>query len=414
MMAVISWIHAVILFAGTYLPVAELMGKTEAEALWYMARALWLFIPVIAGWFLIRKVRSFPAYLLASAAVCAGLWLILRCPQTLVISVLLFVIRCMPRISKGRQLEDYPGEQEEFRYWEVPTFLDRPALPCWLILVALYFALIFLKVPELLWPVFALLVAEIFLTYCYTSLDRLGYFIKSSRRIANLPVKAMQRIQRAVLGVTVFLLAIFVLPSVLYGREPLTGITELKLNLDMGEMTIEEQQGAEGPSMEEMLEAYGAGEYKEPPKWLTQLLDVLFYVILMICLVVIALLIYHFCRRMMRSFADGQSEDEVILLEEDQDTRLSLRSGRRGQKAKSADAKIRKEYRKTILKRSKSKPAGWETPQELEEKYDLRHVQEQDSVFHRIYEKARYSSEECTAEDLEQFKTAQKNAERKS
>lgn len=408
MMAVLSWIHAVCLAAGTYLPAAELMGKTQQESFWYLSRVLWLFLPVAASWYGIRRIRNLGLYCCFAAGISAAVWLIVRCPQTLLLSIFCFLIRCLPRISKGNQLEDYPEEAEEFKYWEIPTVLDRPSVPCWFFLVLLYFVLIFMKAFDHLRTVFWLLVLEIFLTYAYTSLERIKEFIKSSKRIANLPVRTMQRIQRGILAVTVLLLAVFVLPSVLYGQEPLTGIAEWKLELGSGTFMMEEEQAPEEPGLEEMLEMYGAGEYKEAPKWLTSLMNLLFYILLMGGLAAIALIVYQFCRRMMRSFEDGQSQDEVIWLEEDTDIRVNLRK-KSGLRANTNNEKIRRSFRKIIRKASKQKkPQGWETPQELENRFVWAAEQDREEAFRRIYEKARYSAAQCSSEEAAYFREMQK------
>ena len=65
--------------------------------------------------------------------------------------------------------------------------------------------------------------------------------------------------------------------------------------------------------------------------------------------------------------------------------------------------KIRRRYKKTIRNATKGEPNAYATPTELEVIADLsdsRQVQ----TLHHLYEKARYSKDGCTEEDMKRLK----------
>lgn len=66
---------------------------------------------------------------------------------------------------------------------------------------------------------------------------------------------------------------------------------------------------------------------------------------------------------------------------------------------RSPNAKIRKHYKKRVLRELKDIPAAYMTPEEIEKKLSLGESDRQ--VFHALYEKARYGNVECLKEDAE-------------
>lgn len=451
LLAVLSWMHTVLLFSGFYLLLAAILNLEKRQGFKYLGNCLWLFLPAISSWFAIRKIKGFPGYLAVSAAVTAFLWIVSKNPMTILFSGMIFLIRCYPRVGRGKRRQEEFGDVEEKQIWEIPTILDQPRVPHWLIFTGCYLGIILVRGSYLLGTVLALLIVEIFICYAFHSIHSLKEFIHTHKRIANLPVASMQRMQRAILGITVVLLVLFVLPAVFYGKEPLTGLTKLKAVMNIEVPVEEEAQPMEVQAdggMQDMLETIRQEDSFQIPAWVEQLFEIITYILIGLMIVGAAAAVYLAFRHMMASFALGREEDEVILLDvqEAQSRRLARKIRR--ERDSSPDQAIRRAYKRTIRKYSGVTPDGWKTPRELEESAGLRksgcgngatidydetagqdgkkltavrhsveteyiceNVQEMETDlerYHEIYEKARYSALHCQEAEKEEFLNLQK------
>lgn len=403
----LAWIHTLLLFSGFYLLAAAVCGCSEQQGFLYLAKALWLLVPVSVSWFGVRQIRHFLAYFLGAVLVTVFAGVLSRDILTMVCSVFIFLIRCYPRISRGKRRQEEYGNVEEKQFWEIPTILDQPKIQHWLIFIFLYLLIIFIRGAYLLNVLFALLLLEIFICYAFYSILRLKQFVLSRRRIANLPIKTMQRMQRAILVITTCLLVLFVLPSLIYGKEPLVALTRLKMAMNIEISLPETGQNMDIPqenNMQEILDAIAQEETFQIPEWVEDLLEIIFYGLLAAAAIVAAVLLYQAFRNMMKSFEAGKEEDEVILLDEDASRGIGLRRRSFQKREDSPDWRIRKAYKRTIRTLFGVRPDGWESPSELEERAGLQGTDR----YHEIYEKARYSHENCCKEEAEEFLQIQK------
>lgn len=405
-LAVLSWIHILLVGSGLYLLTSLLYaGKTPAELL---AESLWLIFPAVLSWVFIRAIHSLIVYLLCSFIVCALLAGLSHSVLTVLLAAFILLVRCGTRIKKGhikRLMMEMPGEagaQLSRELWEIPTFLDRPVPGHWAAF-AFYYAICFItKRDDLLKWIFYLLLADVFVCFLFGYLESMWDFIRENSKIANLPVHSIQKVSKILLLISVILLGLILLPSALYGREPLTALRD---NIKPGKFT---------PPTEEILEEERpdnftgsnldmiAGTPTEPPAWLIAVTNVFMYLIVLAAAAALLNAIYRACRNALSYFSQDE-EDEIIFLgtEETDSLRRGTRPGRaQKERRTSPNQKIRRIYKKTLRRSLKERPAGWETPSELEEKADL----PQDAAtahLHSLYEKARYSDEDCTAEDVE-------------
>lgn len=406
MLAVLSFFHAVLLCSVFYPVLAAVFRMKTAETHGYLLQCLWLFVPVLISYWSIRRIKGVFGYLLIAAGTCWGIFQFTDCILTTVLTVLIFLIRCYVRIRRGqirKLMQEMPGETGanlEKELWEIPTLLDCPQMWHWGLFALAYLLLIFLKREDLLRTVFWLLLAEIVICFLFTCIDRMMNFIAAKQHIANLPGRAVRRISYLVFGIGVLLLTVFLLPAVLYNEEPLTKI-RLEPRETIAEIEQETQQQADG-GMEEMLAGL-IGEVKEPPRWLILLSELIRYA----ALTAIAFgAIYILCRlgkQALQLFASGvEEEDEIIFLGEEaqEDLRGGAGKFRSDEKWNSPNRKIRRRYKKVIIRGRKQRPAGWESPAELEASADLKNVADKEK-FHMLYEKARYSREGCTKEEVQ-------------
>lgn len=415
-LAALSWIHILLLSAGLYLLTILVFPIVSPARL--LAESLWLLVPLGLGWVFIRAIRSLVLYLLCSAAVCALLAALSGSALTVCLAALLLAARCYTRVRKGqirRLMQDLPGEagaRVSPELWEIPTFLDRPSPMHWILFVCYYAVFLFTGHERLLPWVFFLLLADLFVCFLFGYLHSIRQFIRDNQRIANLPVHSIQKTGRILLLICVILLGLIVLPSALYRREPLAN---LRIRLD----PIESVPSTESAEM--MPGGFSASDFGLPdpeaselPAWLDTLSDLIVYLITFAAAAAALAAIYRICRNALDYFAQGE-EDEILFLgtEESSGVRGSKnRTRAKKERRNSPNQKIRRFYKKTILRAMKERPsgasgpdsrqlpAGWETPSELEAKAKLS-PDESTEKLHTLYEKARYSREGCTKEEAD-------------
>lgn len=408
-LALLSWLHILLLFGCSYLVAAAFLELSAKASLACLANSLWLLAPAALSWVFIRRIPSLILYLLFSGAVCALVWKCSGSAQTAAISGAIFVLRCYARLKRGRirrLMKEMPGElgaQLSKDLWEIPTFLDEPSPVCWAVFAVCYLIILFTGRQDLLHWTFLLLLADVFVCFFHCYLRRMWNFIKENQRIANLPVRTIQKVGKIVLVIAAILLTLLVLPSVLYGREPLADL--------IGNM--QERPAAPPAEMpEDLFERFGgdmvppipAEDYGEPPVWLTVFTDVLMYGAAAAGALLLLLFIYRLCRSAAHYFAQDCDDEIVFLNEDSEQSGPGKAAARRAKKERrnSPNRKIRRFYKKTLQRSLTQQPAGWETPAELEQSAQLASDQ-QTALLHTLYEKARYSQTGCAATDAERL-----------
>lgn len=408
-LAALSWIHILLLSGGLYLLTSLLDPATHPAKL--LLQAVWLIIPAALSWVFIRVFRSLAAYLLCSAALCALLAGLSRSVLTAALAACILAMRCYVRIKKGqlkRIMMEMPGEagaQLSRELWEIPTFLDRPSPVHWVVFAVYYIAFLLLQQDHLLRWVFLLLFADVFVCFIFGYLNSMWEFIRGNRRIANLPVHSIQKTGRILLLICAILLGLIVLPSALYGREPLTELRGLIRPVKFTPST---------EFTEMMPDNFSAADLSlpgeppaDPPAWLNALTKLLMYLCTAAAAAALLIAIYRVCRNALAYFAQDE-EDEILFLgteESDLLPRGPLLRREKKERRNSPNQKIRRLYKKTIRRAIKERrtgqsPAGWETPSELESKAQLARDESTDRL-HTMYEKARYSRDGCTEEDAQ-------------
>lgn len=408
-LVVLSWIHALLLFAGSYLLAAGFLSMGHREALGYMSLSLVLLVPVAVSWLLIRKIRNFFLYQLAGFGVTALVWFLTSSFLTAALTELVFLIRChawIVRASNKKKQQEMMGDPEnrpKLELWDIPTLLDSPRIYHLMLQAVIYLGILVTRHYDLLRVMLYLMTAELFVVFLFRYLESQRDFILSSSRIANLPVRTMRRNRQAILAVALAFLVILASPALIYGREPLTGLMDRVASIEVEMPPMEETVSPGGnDGMAQLLEAM-AGEQKEPPAWLEPLTNVLTYGILLLALLALVRVVYGLCRRMVRSFAGDGEEDELIFPDQEaEEVYERAARGRKEARWTSPNQAVRRRYRRTILKKAPRSPGGWETPEELEEGAGLGGAEE-NRYFHEIYEKARYSREGCSKEEARDY-----------
>lgn len=391
----VAWLHDILLFAQCYVIVPAILEMETAQANRYFAGCLWLMVPIILSWLCIRKIKMLALYLLVGAAATVCVNALSGCLLTGVLTALIFLIRGYVRIKRGRlkkMLQEMPGEagaKLDKELWELPTLLDAPEAMHWLAFAGSYVILLYLRKGGLLNRIFFLAVIDVFLVFIFEYLSGLRIFLEDHEKIANLPKKSVKKAGHMLLVLALPLLSLFVLPSVLYHKEPLK---ELKFELSgvpvMPETEEMKPMGGEGEG--NPLAALMQEEMKEPPAWIRMLSEAFTWMFSAAVLIFCIILIYRLCRHAMRSFAAGE-EDRIIFSEDEEEEQAQpvLRKKRHFWQRTDANWKIRRQYKRAIRKNLPDTPEGWETPKELEEKANAQ-SEAVSKELHELYEKARY------------------------
>lgn len=432
-----SFVHTLLLFAGIYYPAGRWICELgEREALLFCLCSVVILIPAIAGYIAFRRTKTLVQFLLLGLAVAAvmggigygtgtlfesivtrhrapaGRAQILCMVLAVFFTVVIFAVRGYVRIRKGKMIREFrelpngAAATMNVEDWELPSLFDLPHPVHWVWFAVLYVLGMFLKEPCFWKLVFYLLLADIFLCFYCQFMDRMHGFIEEHQRIANLPVETMVRVGKIILSTAILILVLFVLPSALYGKDPLAdaiaGYEPKEVEQQETEITVSATEGTSQMDLAESLA--GLGEAKELPAWVQNIGKVIVFLMLSGMAVMLLKAIYQACKNAGSSFA-AKDEDEILFLDKEE-TEERVRLGRKrkeGEGRFSPNMQIRRRYKKRIKKTLKSVLQGSETPTELEEKAEAERSEGMQTL-HHYYEKARYSREGCTREEAEQTK----------
>ena len=200
--------------------------------------------------------------------------------MTGLMAAVIFLIRGYVRIRKGqlkKAAQELPAGSmplADMEAWEIPTLLDEPKPLHFLWFMIQYVIGVLMKMPFYWHLIYWFFFADVFLCFFCQYLDGMHGFIRDHQKIANLPVEMMQRTGKLILKIAVLLLVLFVLPSALYGKDPIAEAIagyepkELESDLTIETPEAEAQQGMEQADLSDML---GDKEYKPMPQWIQNL-----------------------------------------------------------------------------------------------------------------------------------------------
>lgn len=290
-------------------------------------------------------------------------------------------------------------------------WLESPALP-WLVLyLVMYLIGNNLKREFLIW--YASFGAGIYYLVCnlHTNLTEMDEFVRTHNHLERLPVKRLGKINGRMMWMQsgVIAAAMFTAPFVgidqiirQMGRA-LRKIVMLLLSLlpsgSSEELVEETTKNAQQMMMGggEEVSAFWALIYK--------ILDIIGWMIaaflVLLTIWMILKKIYDMYRQFnVRTEENGDRIERLIAPPVGEKKRVLERKKKENLFwDRSPDARIRKYYKKRVLKDLKAVPELFWTPTQLEENVVM--SREEKEKFHFYYEKARYGKQECTKEDMQ-------------
>lgn len=415
LLRVCGWLHAAILFWCFYPLAARIFHLEGQRAVLFVLAGFSLLFPVIASWYMVMRVKYLFLYLLSGVffslvygaagelvGASLGVAPYLSGGFFLLLSSVIFLIRAGMRIKKGRvqkALAELPSAdltRVDYSGLDVPLFLDAPSFVHWIYLAVHYLLGAFLKLSLCWHTIFYLFLADVFICFIYQFMDSFYTFLREHSSAANLPVRTMEKVVRIIFTIACVILVAFTLPSLLYGKEPMSELTFKEKEISGQWQTQTPAPDAGQADMPDLQDLLGDEEIKEPPRWLVLLSQALIYLTFAGMAAAALVIIYRVCRNAGKFFF-SETEDDICFLERgftDQNEGVGRRRLPFGRRL-SPDQRIRRYYKKALRRGLKESPGGSETPHELENLAGLSR-DETRQVLHDCYEKARYSAKGCT------------------
>ena len=166
--------------------------------------------------------------------------------------------------------------------------------------------------------------------------------------------------------------------------------------------TMEQFEPSGGMEMD-LSGLLGDDEVYEPPAWVTALENILYYVVTIALIAGFIALVTLTVYKILKAYRNRYEKWSLVEKTDGEDVTESLAPPKvllpKFFRKKTASEQIRKYYRKWVLGGPGQTPGNTSTPEEAEETAGVA-----DSKAHQIYEKARYSRLECTAEEAAYLK----------
>ena len=230
--------------------------------------------------------------------------------------------------------------------------------------------------------------------------ERLLIYLKENEKLHRFPKQRLEKRNRRVMVFFGILLTLVMV--VAYWKAPADPEFTKSENTPDVSFTMEQFEPSGGMEMD-MSELLGDDETYEPPAWMLALENILYYVVTIALItgliVLVTLTVYKILKAYRNRYEKWTPEEKT----ESGDVTESLAPPKivlpKFFRKKTPGEQIRKYYRKWVLGGPGQTPTNTNTPEEAEKNAGVA-----DETAHFLYEKARYSKAECTAEDAAYLK----------
>ncbi len=382
---VLGWLHGALIFAPLYGFIFPFLNGSfsRQDILHSQLFGLLIVVPIALSWLAGRYLRGIVPYLIACAGIIAVTILLFGTRLMAIPAIVLCFFRFYNRVTGERH-----SIFDHATYPAILLFLIPPA--------ASFFYTDINGIYQITAPIFA----AVYFLLCFAQhgLGRIDEYVAVNNTMHNLPARRIAQISVSTLTAILVIFTAILLPPLLqnnsvYRYEP---------------PPVSESAPVATETSDNMT------EFVEQPDWMTHMdvkpnpvltliLSIIEYILLAaVCVGAVFGIIFgalRLSRLFQSSFHD--KDDLVENLRDDHAEAIRERRQRRDRPGffdRSPNALIRRRYRKTILRASKQPPEPWMSPAEAEAHAKLTG----DSIehLHVLYEKARYSADGCSRQDI--------------
>ena len=398
----LQYLHGIFLWTAVLSGISEIFSLFEPNQTEVFLRSLIVFVPFFATGIAAKRVRSIFTFLLISLLSMVPVFFvagtIVQKVVFLLVSFIMMVVRIVTRVKED----------------SYDPFLS-PMIGVLAVFVILY-------IVGTLTHNNLVTTVNYYLGFLYTLLIilyqngvHLNGYLEYNNSVENIPVRQIRKNNTMIMSVfmaVVILMMIFL---------PMTGMSNLIVLLGKGlraalvfilglfskESAQEIVEETTAPAMEDMQGGFD-GLVDDTPAWLTALYNslslALGVVVGILLFAALITAIYKLIKKFYRP--NFENNDEAVFLDPLQGSDDMDRSGRFQRPlwlSFDPNSVIRKQYRKMILKRKKRVDRNSYTPEELENYVEVPE-DERRAKLHGLYEKARYSRDGCSREDVQALK----------
>lgn len=380
LMRFLGRLHAALPVAIVCCGVYEVLGWNALAAYF---RGLLFVIPMAVSYYLADRVPYMWQFLVGMVLLAGLSWLLLGHPGGLALAILLGLLRARNRMSEE----------------PVISYMDKPTYFMLIFFAAAFFISAFNDLHLL--QRLSLISGAVYFLICvlYRGVGRLENYLYLNRSMHGMPTGRIQRTAGGAVLLAVVIAAVLMLPLAFSASGDLhldlpegnVDRTDLEEIMDTGETMDSNAMG--GDVLAQLSQ--DAPEYHIP-----KFLSYLFYAAVAVGLFVLLLdALYILFKNFRATYTD--SRDVVQYLQDDPsgtDTRQRTEREKRPRLwDRSPNALVRRAYRKAVLRAAQEAPERWLTPEELEAWAGVENPR-----LHALYEKARYSGQECTNEEVKE------------
>lgn len=256
-------------------------------------------------------------------------------------AAVIFLIRGYVRIRKGqlkKAAQELPAGSmplADMEAWEIPTLLDEPKPLHFLWFMIQYVIGVLMKMPFYWHLIYWFFFADVFLCFFCQYLDGMHGFIRDHQKIANLPVETMQRTGKLILKIAVLLLVLFVLPSALYGKDPIAEAIAGYEPKELEKRSYDRNTGgrdAAGHGAGRSVRYAGGQRVQTDAAWIQNLFTAVMYLVMVAVGIAVLRAIYQSVKNAGKAFSEDE-EDEVLFLHQGNDERENRRGGGKRKRA---------------------------------------------------------------------------------
>ena len=401
----IQFLHGLLVLTSVFSGIAMLLGVFGLSTEVYFVHSLLLLAAYAATAIAEKKIRGIGVFLLISIA--SVLPAVLLAPDLvsrivfILIGVIIIAIRIVGRVRDSG------------------TILDSPHMAV-VALFAVFFIIAAAVENRFVSTLnYYLAFAYLIMILIYTNFLNLEGYLTVNKDVQNIPVKKIGRTNNLMLlgylGLTVtimILMPIFGLDRAVakLGQGILALIRFLASLRKGGEEVVDATLPEEGGGGDMGGQMPNFGETNETPLWLEALYHaltvVLIVVVAILVIAIIAVAVYRLVKAFYKPIRENSDEQEFINPEDDNREFAEPQGGFFRRIREIVDptptASVRRIYRKRIKKQKKDFSEAM-TPQEIESAVGLPEGTPR-QILHEVYEKARYSANGCTEQDLTRLK----------